>query len=98
MRRTRVIGRAAVLGMLAWGAMSGIVMLGGYAAALVTGETSAVGFAQILLVALMVQLWGSTTVAGLGALCRQYRHGADLAAWVTDRRGALFKATQSCCG
>jgi len=88
MRRTRAVGHATLLGMLAWGAVSGIVMLGGSAATLVAGETPVVGFAQVMLAALMVLLWGSATVAGVAALCRQCRHGIGLAVWVTDHRVA----------
>lgn len=63
-------------------------MLGGSAATLVAGETPAVGFDQVMLAALMVLLWGSATVAGVAALCRQCRHGIGLAVWVTDHRVA----------
>ncbi|MFL6121540.1 hypothetical protein [Actinophytocola sp.] len=87
--------------MLAWAALSGIIMLSGSAATLVAGEAPVVGFAQVLLAALMVLLWGGATVAGVVALCRQCRRGIGLAVWLTDHRvaaaspaaGALFKAT-----
>jgi Zn-dependent protease with chaperone function len=87
-RSARVILHAGLLAGLVVGAVAGVVVLAGYLVMLVVTALGGMPVpapspARIIFGIVMVLLWGTVILAGLGALRRQFRRSAELARWVT---------------